>query len=90
MAVEVPGEEAGLTAENKNTSLGVQFGAALWFLLMALVAAAFCWGWGSERGLRRGACVEMCRPAKFDNDQEVNGGCLCIGSDKVLRRRPAP
>jgi hypothetical protein len=43
-----------------------------------------------ERGQRWGACVEMCRPAKFDDAQEVNGGCLCIGSDKVLRIRKAP
>jgi hypothetical protein len=79
-----------MSTGNRDTSLDVPFEAALWLLLAALVAAGFCWCWGAERGLRRGACVEMCRPAKFDNDQEVNGGCLCIGSDKVLRRRPSP
>ncbi len=81
MATEVSGEEAGVTI-SKETSI--------YFLLIAVVAAGFCWIWGANRGLRRGACVEMCRPSKFDVDQEVNGGCLCIGSDKVLRIRPAP
>lgn len=43
-----------------------------------------------HQGFIRGACVEMCRPAQFDSDQEVNGGCLCIGSDKVLRFKNPP
>ena len=43
-----------------------------------------------HRGERAGRCTEMCRPAQFDSAQEVNGGCLCIGSDKVLRFKPVP
>jgi len=57
--------------------------------VMVLPVAAFS-AYAYSRGHRSGACVELCRPAKFDADQEVNGGCLCIGSDKVLRIRPAP
>ncbi len=72
-----------------NNSSDVPLIAVVWLLVLAIVASGWCWVWGAGSGLRRGACVEMCRPAAFDADQEVNGGCLCIGSDKVLRRRPA-
>ncbi len=64
--------------------------AVLWALFAAVVVGGYFSFYVYYRGHRSGACVEMCRPAKFDADQEVNGGCLCIGSDKVLRIRPAP
>jgi hypothetical protein len=63
---------------------------AVGLVVAVLFAMAWCWVWGANMGFRRGACVEMCRPAQFDSDQKVNGGCLCVGSDKVLRIRPAP
>ena len=53
-------------------------------LLMSVCMVSF------DAGSRIGACVELCRPLKFDRDQKVNGGCLCIGSDKVLRIKEAP
>jgi hypothetical protein len=60
-------------------------------IVLVVVLAGVCWAlYLDGRGIRYGACVELCRPAKFDVDQNVNGGCLCIGSDKILRRRPAP
>lgn len=71
-------------------SMDVSIGTVCGIVFFMLIFAGYCWTWGATRGLRRGTCVEMCRPAQFDNDQEVNGGCLCIGSDKVLRRRPSP
>jgi hypothetical protein len=55
-------------------------------IIVGLLAVVYFWG----KGLRNGTCTEMCRPAQFDSGQDVNGGCLCIGSDKVLRIRPAP
>ena len=59
-------------------------------VLIAVIVGMFTDMHFYERGQRLGACVEMCRPAKFDDAQEVNGGCLCIGSDKVLRFKKAP
>ena len=58
-------------------------------LALVIVGLIFCsksYQWGDHYG----TCVEMCRPAKFDDAQNVNGGCLCIGSDKVLRFKEAP
>lgn len=70
----------------EDTPLTMMFGLAVFAVLaVALIAEHFY-----ERGQRSGACVEMCRPAKFDDAQEVHGGCLCIGSDKVLRFKKAP
>jgi len=71
-----------------DDSIGV--GYVVYGLLALLVGSTVWAAYSYSRGGRLGACVEMCRPAKFDADQEVNGGCLCIGSDKVLRFRPAP
>lgn len=59
---------------------------SLLLLFAGAVSASFCY----NRGRRLGRCVEMCRPAQFDAAQEVNGGCLCIGSDKVLRLKKVP
>ena len=64
-------------------------GIAILSLLSALIILClFAWTW--KRGAHYGACTERCRPAAFDSDQHVNGGCLCIGSDKVLRIKEAP
>lgn len=60
------------------------FYALCFFVVWSLGMVVFWY----NRGEHHGACVELCRPAKFDSGQEVNGGCLCIGSDKVLRIRP--
>jgi hypothetical protein len=56
------------------------------FVVWTLGLVVVCY----NRGQWKGACVELCRPAHFDSDQSVNGGCLCIGSDKVLRIKPDP
>jgi hypothetical protein len=64
---------------------------AVWLfacVLFVFVTVGIPCAW--ECGNQHGACVELCRPAKFDVDQKVAGGCLCIGSDKVLRIRAAP
>lgn len=68
----------------------VSIGTVYWVAAVLLVFAWFCFCWGADFGNRRGRCMEMCRPAQFDSDQKVNGGCLCIGSDKVLRFKDAP
>jgi len=62
------------------------FLSVLFLIFLGLGFAAYTY----HRGGRLGRCTEMCRPAQFDSAQEVNGGCLCIGSDKVLRFKPIP
>ena len=71
-------------------SITIKLENAIYLLLVAMLAGAVAAAHYYERGQRWGACVEMCRPARFDDAQEVNGGCLCIGSDKVLRFKKAP
>lgn len=73
-----------------NEPITVKLENVIYAVLVALGIGVFACGHLYLRGQRYGACVEMCRPAKFDVDQQVNGGCLCIGSDKVLRLREAP
>jgi hypothetical protein len=68
----------------------VRVDTVCWVFFALILAGVFTAGWTYHRGYLRGACVEMCRPVKFDVDQEVNGGCLCIGSDKVLRFKKIP
>lgn len=63
----------------------------VFYIVMLLVVGGVilaCFAY--DKGLRFGRCAEICRPAKFDSDQKVNGGCLCIGSDKVLRFKEIP
>jgi hypothetical protein len=67
--------------------------SALWvavYVVGAMLISAMLAAYNYGHGLRVGACTEMCRPLKFDSDQTVNGGCLCIGSDKVLRFKKDP
>lgn len=59
-------------------------------VMVMAVALIFCSAFFYHRGHRSGTCTEMCRPAQFDSDQDVNGGCPCIGSDKVLRFKKVP
>lgn len=73
-----------------NSEEKVGLGSVLWAVALLIFAGALASGYFYEIGRRTGACVELCRPAKFDSDQSVNGGCLCIGSDKVLRIRQVP
>ena len=63
---------------------------ALAAILALVLCILLCSMWLFDIGFRRGVCTELCRPLKFDVDQKVNGGCLCIGSDKVLRIKDAP
>jgi hypothetical protein len=66
----------------------VSLGSVFWIVALLLFVGVFASGYFYEVGRRSGACTELCRPSKFDSDQSVNGGCLCIGSDKVLRIKP--
>lgn len=75
---------------NDNERSMVSLEAVVYIVLLALAAIAVAIPTAYWRGHRAGTCVEMCRPAKFDSDQSVYGGCLCIGSDKVLRIRKEP
>jgi hypothetical protein len=68
----------------------VQLGVVIWIVFLMLLGGVFFAGWTYHRGYVVGSCEEMCRPAQFDSDQTVNGGCLCIGSDKVLRFKKTP
>jgi hypothetical protein len=73
---------------NDDEKAGVVVQVVLYLVIPALLLAGCLFIYGYNRGERHGTCVELCRPAKFDSDQSVNGGCLCIGSDKVLRIKP--
>ena len=64
--------------------------AVIAIVIIGLCVLGTCARLSHDEGERRGACTELCRPAAFDSDQRVNGGCLCIGSDKVLRIKGAP
>ena len=75
-------------SDDKHWMMKVEY--TVYIVGFLLVAGLFCVEYFYNRGNRLGTCVEMCRPAKFDDAQEVNGGCLCIGSDKVLRIKKAP
>jgi hypothetical protein len=72
------------------TDLKVSESVVMWIFVLLVGAGAYLSGWAYHRGYIRGSCVEMCRPLKFDSDQDVNGGCLCIGSDRALRRKNDP
>jgi len=63
----------------------------VFFIVLFLVAFGFSGiAHFHGRGVIEGRCIEMCRPAQFDTGQKVHGGCLCIGSDKVLRFKKVP
>jgi hypothetical protein len=81
-------EEEGGVSDNDDWKIKVDL---VFWIVSALVVLAFvCIVIAYVRGDRHGRCTEMCRPAQFDSAQEVNGGCLCIGSDKVLRFKEVP
>ena len=77
-----------MSIDDKPMMMQVDHAVGICVMLIGIASGIASWAY--SQGDRFGACVEMCRPAKFDDQQNVNGGCLCIGSDKVLRFKKEP